>query len=357
MLLGGGVWTGCTARKAAAPEVAAAGPYVGAQACAECHAEIFRSQSATSHARSLRPARAAEFADPQAVRVRDPQTGLEYGFRTRGETVEQVRYRDGRKEGAVPVEFLLGSGHHGISPMSRTEGGWRYLPLTYYAHQGWDLSPMHGLGSVALSGKNADGWPVSSAELQKCWSCHSTHLEYSGSELAPERSELGIRCESCHGPGRAHVEAARKKAPDLAIQNARRWPTESFMALCQQCHNETATVEGTLMGISSDPADPGTVKYHVYGLEQSRCFRESRGAMRCTTCHDPHRNAETSAAYYEERCRGCHQPVAPAKTACKAGQTAKCLSCHMPKVQVEKFTTFADHWIRARSPFVKTLRR
>jgi hypothetical protein len=330
---------------------------VGAAICAECHRDIEARQAATSHARTLRRASPAEFVGASAVRVRDPQTGREYGFRTEGASVEQVRYRDGREEGNAPVEFLLGSGHHGISPMCRSAEGWRYLALTYYAHQGWDLSPMHGLDSASLTGKNADGWPVSSSELQKCWTCHSTHLEFDGNEVNPERSELGIRCESCHGPGRAHVEAARHRSKDLCIQNPAHWPTESFMALCQQCHNETATVEGTLMGISTDPADPGTVKYHVYGLEQSRCFRESSGKLRCTSCHDPHRNAETQPAYYETRCRGCHGGGASMARACKAGQKSDCLPCHMPKVQVEKFTYFSDHWIRARSPFVRKAAR
>jgi hypothetical protein len=236
--------------------------------------------------------------------------------------------------------------------MTRDTKGWRYLTLTYYAHGGWDLSPMHGLNPASLEDKGEAGWPVSPADVQKCWSCHSTRLEFDGSELAPERSELGVRCEGCHGPGRAHVEAVRAKAPDLAIQNPAKWSSESFAALCQQCHNETATVEGTMLGISDDPRDPNTVKYHVHGMKQSACFRKSNGKFSCSTCHDPHDKSETSPAFYEARCVTCHQPQTAGKVDCSAGHRTGCLTCHMPKVEVAKYTRFADHWIRARSPFV-----
>jgi hypothetical protein len=123
------------------------------------------------------------------------------------------------------------------------------------------------------------------------------------------------------------------------------------MALCQQCHNETATLEGTLMGIPDDPADPSVVKYHVHGLQQSRCFSQSNGALRCTTCHDPHGNSESDPAYYQARCLSCHAPKTAKQVSCPVEPSGDCLPCHMPKVEVEKYTRFADHWIRARSPF------
>ena len=347
-------WAGCSRPASSPVNPAPKSSFVGARACAECHAEIFAKQAETPHARTLRPASvdAPEFEHAERARQTHPDNGLEYRLEQRAGQWHQVRFKDGKELGAIPVGFLVGSGTHGTSPMSRGANGWLYLALTYYAHGGWDISPMHGLDTASLEDRELDGWPVRDSEMQKCWGCHATRLEFAGSEVAPERSELGVRCESCHGPGRAHVEAARRKLPDLAIQNPGKWKAESFMALCQQCHNETATLEGTLMGISEDPADPNTVKYHVHGLEQSRCYQQSAGRMTCITCHDPHGKSETLPAFYEARCTGCHQPGRPDQVACKAGKRSNCLTCHMPKVEVEKYTHFADHWIRARSPFV-----
>lgn len=347
-------WAGCV-RPASPPAAKPETAFVGAQACAECHADIFNKQSGSPHARTLRSVTAAdaEFANATEVRKTNPDNGLEYRLENRDGRWCQVRFKDGREQGFIPVQFLVGSGVHGVSPMSRDAAGWMYLALTYYAHGGWDVSPMHGLETASLEDRGADGWPVRAGELQKCWGCHSTRLEFTGSEVAPEKSELGVRCESCHGPGRAHIAAARAKSQDLAVQNPGKWSTQSFMALCQQCHNETATVEGTLMGISEDPADRNTVKYHVHGLQQSRCFQQSKGAMTCVTCHDPHGKSETQAPFYEKRCIECHDPRTAGQVTCGAGQTQNCLPCHMPKVEVEKYTHFADHWIRARSPFAQ----
>jgi formate-dependent nitrite reductase cytochrome c552 subunit len=107
-----------------------------------------------------------------------------------------------------------------------------------------------------------------------------------------------------------------------------------------------------MLGISDDPRDPNTVKYHVHGMKQSACFRKSNGKFSCSTCHDPHDKSETSPAFYEARCVTCHQPQTAGKVDCSAGHRTGCLTCHMPKVEVAKYTRFADHWIRARSPFV-----
>lgn len=365
MLLGGMalgavcLWAGCSHPEPTPPVAQAQSEYVGSKACAECHAEIFEKQSKSHHALTLRPA--GEEVDGQVsisnVRLKRPQSSTEYGLERRNGELFQVRSENGQEASALRLDYLLGSGHHGITPMAKTATGWHYLVLTYFAGRGWDFSPMHGLSEASAQSGNKDGWPVMTEEIAKCWGCHSTHLDYAGSEIAPERSELGVRCESCHGPGRGHVARVRGGTGDLAIQNPRKWSSENFMALCQQCHNETATVEGTLMGIPDNPADPGIVKYQVHGLEQSRCYEGSAGKMRCTTCHDPHGDTVTEPAYYEAKCLSCHAGAAKKQTACPVNPRTGCLPCHMPKVQVEKHTQFADHWIRARSPFAPKSKR
>lgn len=327
--------------------------YVGSHACAECHQEIFNRQASSNHALTLRPTPEgwAEDKVPPGFKLTDPGTGLVYQLLDPAGKVRQAVLQDGKEIASAGLDLLLGSGHHGVSPMSFDGSTWRYLSLTYYAKHGWDFSPMHGLGDAAARQKNATGWPVAPDELEKCFGCHSTRLAFDGSRLDMQRSELGVRCESCHGPGRAHVEAVRSRTQDIAIPNPSKWATESHMALCEQCHNETATLEGTLFGIPDDPASPQAVKFHVHGLRKSRCFTEAGGKLRCSTCHDPHGNSETDASFYEARCLSCHASNDPKTEACPVSPKKGCLPCHMPKVQVEKYTHFADHWIRARSPF------
>lgn len=353
-------WAGCALHSPSAPQQATTpepppSPYVGAEVCGECHAEIFRKQTASHHALTLRPM-VADWAkgtfSPQ-VHLNDPDTKTDYRLEERNGSFWQVLSRNGAEIGSARFDYLLGSGHHGVSPMSFDGNTWHYLALTYYAKGGWDFSPMHGGGDKAERLKNVIGNPTPVSELEKCFQCHSTRLEFNGPTLNLQRSELGVRCESCHGPGREHVEAARAKSRDLAINNPRQWSSESFMALCQQCHNESSSLEGLQLGIPTDPNSPKAVKFHVYGVEKSACYRKSNGAFRCTTCHDPHSSTVSDPKYYEQRCLSCHTAGVEKQKACPVNPRTDCLTCHMPKVEVEKYTKFADHWIRARSPFVK----
>lgn len=359
-LLAACVWAGCTGGKSPAPVApvspAASGEtYAGSEACAECHPEIYARQVRSNHALTLRatPGDWLQARTPKPVRLKDTETGLEYTLDPGYGSGRQLVLKGDEVVAEANLDYLLGSGHHGVSPMSFDGSTWRYLSLTHYAAHGWDFSPMHDLGDAEARRKNAQGWPVSAEEVEKCFGCHSTRLAFQGPALDTTRSELGVRCESCHGPGKAHVEAARRKTADLAIQNPRKWSAENYTALCEQCHNETATLEGTLMGIPDDPASPSTVKYHVYGLGKSRCFTESDGRLRCSTCHDPHASSETRPAFYEAKCLSCHSGGAADRKPCPVNPRSGCLPCHMPKVKVEKYTYFADHWIRAKSPFAK----
>ncbi|MGV3720902.1 MAG: multiheme c-type cytochrome [Actinomycetota bacterium] len=348
------VWAGCT--RIAPPPAASqqhTGPYVGSAACQSCHPEIFEKQSATHHALTLAPMYAGWPGSkiPSDFQLLDRATNIRYGLATRHDGLYEILSREGKEIGSARIDYLLGSGHHGVSPMTFDGVEWRYLALTYYASHGWDFSPMHESTDPQIREQHPTGLPVSIAELRKCFGCHSVRVEFAGSQLDPEKTELGVRCESCHGPGQSHLEAVRNKSADLAVNNPGKWSTESFMALCEQCHNETATLDGTLFGIPKDPNSPQLAKYQIYELEQSRCFVKSGGKMRCTTCHDPHGDTEPSPEFYTGKCLGCHQPSTPAQTACPVNPKDQCTSCHMPKVQVEKYTRFSDHWIRARSPF------
>jgi len=94
----------------------------------------------------------------------------------------------------------------------------------------------------------------------------------------------------------------------------------------------------------------------AYRLRKSRCFLESKGALTCLSCHDPHRKlpaGEEAKSYYSGQCRHCHEPVISTLVAQgKHPDAADCVSCHMPKRRTEDVVhaLITDHFIQRKVP-------
>ena len=86
-------------------------------------------------------------------------------------------------------------------------------------------------------------------------------------------------------------------------------------------------------------------RFPSVGLLQSKCYTASQGALRCTTCHDPHARVTHDAAVYQNACLSCHKTT-PQKT-CSVSPQSGCVACHMPPREVGRGLKFTDHWIRA----------
>src|SRR5262249_13251981 len=96
-------------------------------------------------------------------------------------------------------------------------------------------------------------------------------------------------------------------------------------------------------------SDPGAIRFQATTLTWSRCYTQSRDTLDCLTCHDPHRNAQTSPAFYESKCLDCHGPQAP--TRCPVNPRRDCIGCHMPTIRgAVPHAMFTDHDIRIHHP-------
>ena len=72
-------------------------------------------------------------------------------------------------------------------------------------------------------------------------------------------------------------------------------------------------VELEIFLCSKSTAEPDSIRFQATTLTWSRCYAQSRGELDCVTCHDPHRDAETSASFYEVKCLDCHGPTAASR--------------------------------------------
>ena len=186
-----------------------------------------------------------------------------------------------------------------------------------------------------------------------CLECHT--ITVPAGSLKTERRFFGVGCETCHGPGSAHIAAAKAKSKDLAIEDLGKLSPREQNERCGKCHRAFDGIGHGGIEVTM------TNRFQAYGLMQSPCFEKSGETISCMTCHDPHSNVDTNRRNYDLVCMNCHSPGAPsappevpserAKHVCPVKPNAACTTCHMPERPVfpksNISTDMADHLIWA----------
>jgi tetratricopeptide (TPR) repeat protein len=334
-------------------------PLTGSGRCVECHATIARAQRGSRHARTFFPAAELDRLDLPASSLADrcEPTVTHTLRRVEGRGLHQETRVAGKFLRAV-VAYAFGSGDRGLTLVGRDEAGRaRELRLSYYPHaagSAWDVTAGQSPRPDQL--EEYLGRPLTEDSVRRCLLCHVTDPRAAREMSGPGASDRGIGCERCHGPGGNHLLAIQAGFPDPSIARPGLAQGSRLVALCAQCHSPR--------GRKVTPDDPTSVRFQGTTLTWSRCFTESHDALDCVTCHDPHRDAETSAAHYEAQCLSCHagaaRPAPPAagpgptdpgedspRTTCPVNPTRGCIGCHMPAVSgIVPHASFTDHFIR-----------
>jgi len=359
------------------------------QICATCHGDIAESFHRTGMGRSLyRPASLNRIEDYSSNNtIYNRRSDSYYRMVERNGAFYQQRYQlgpDGQKINALEerVDYIVGSGDQARSYLHRdAEGRLIELPVTWYTegHGYWQMTP----GYDQLLQKDFHG-----AISQGCLFCHDAYPRSSAGENVIESGEPvfpatipeGVDCQRCHGPGKAHVQAAtnaNSSASEIrnAIVNPARLSRDRQLEVCMECHLSTSRSQDDNVSrrfgrdiFSYGPGQP-LADYKLYfdwaGNEQrknnfdivdaayrlsfSACFRNS--TMTCLTCHDPHveEHGQAAESRYIKVCEGCHQLVRHT-TVLPAG--ASCISCHMPKrrSQYAVHIVLTDHYIQRNKP-------
>lgn len=314
--------------------------YAGSAACAECHPALARAQDPTHHAQALHDASQVEARTPlpEPKWVPDPQVSVAYRITRHGEQLG-VEGQAGPNQEWQPVQWAFGSGHQGITFVGKTSDNlYVESALTYYRHTGWDFTVGFLGNPPEERQQHPTGHRLTATEIYDCFHCHSAGARQSPSGVVLDGMEQGVRCESCHGPGAAHIQAARAGRPHEGIQSLLTLSARDSVAACAACHRST-----TPRGLRPD--DPVVVRFAPVGLQQSRCFRESGNRLSCVTCHNPHEDASRDTTTYNAVCGSCHG-AQPAQKLCPVQPRGDCVSCHMPKQIIQRNSIFTDHWIR-----------
>jgi hypothetical protein len=320
--------------------------YIGAAACAECHASQSATQPATSMART-----ASRASDSDVLRARNRLTfqrgSYAYQIATAGrQSVYSVT--DGSRSASAPLTWAFGVGKVGQSFLFERGGTFHEARVSYFdAVHALDLTPARAM-DAPKDVAEAMSRPVGGAEVRRCFACHTTAPTAAGA-FEPGAATPGVTCEACHGPGRRHVDAMRQRriadGRNAILNPARLEPADS-VDFCGACHATFWDVKlAGEQGIAALRSQP-------YRLLSSRCWNAGDPRIACTSCHNPHQPLAREAGAYDARCLSCHADAGAASSreraaaACTVGKT-NCVSCHMPKYEVrEMHHDFTDHLIR-----------
>lgn len=196
--------------------------------------------------------------------------------------------------------------------------------------------------------------------------------------------DIGIRCESCHGPGSRHRDEAMGKSDAVVLTKGATQPanakyiinpkllgSDRVAIICGRCHQSASIADGAHAypppGISRDQfvklytrpdaKGPALTKLWPDGIHEvggheglaysnfirSKHYRNSRILVTCVDCHDMHGGAKFRAALPNDPddassplCQRCHERDVATHVTDKlgspmAGASLSCTQCHMAK--------------------------
>ena len=395
--------------------------FAGSGACAECHSRRQQSWYATYH-RTM-----TQEAGPSSVQGRFDGRSLDYyGMRVRpvrengGYFFDYYDLESGQRLNRISVDRTVGSNRYQQYLTFIPQDG-SYVRLHYLWHN-QDQRWVH-MNAAFLGPDGRDFDQHVAVWNQNCIFCHNTgprpgmtnygelkERAARGEAVDVSRdgryesnvAELGISCESCHGPGAEHAERARgfwagivmrlMPGRDPSIVNPVRLDAERGTDICAQCHAQRMPLDSDSLrqwmetgpsfraGLnlldhvapvfrhSRAPIDgqeemfknrfwrdgtPRLTAYEYQGLSQSQCYQEA--ALSCMDCHSMH--AGDPAGQITERnrtnaaCQRCHQDLRSEDALAEHSRHppessgSLCYNCHMPQVNYGVMAIHRSHRI------------
>jgi len=356
--------------------------YVGSETCAQCHAQAHEKWQESHHFHAM------ELPTEKTVRADFNDSTFEnYGitskfYRSDEKFMVETENEEGEMQ-SFEVAYTFGWDPLQQYLVKFPDGRLQVLPTC------WDVEKKqwyHIYPDEKISSSDPLFWTRSLQNWDHmCADCHSTNLhkefDFSSQTFATKYSEINVACESCHGPGREHVEHARSgmgwegaSTYLLADVNS---SNVAQIESCAKCHARRSMVHpyhhagdrflDYFLPEVTQPWSPEmqAPTYHVDGqiddevyvygsYIQSKMFHQG---VKCTDCHDAH---TTKLYHYDNQlCTRCHQPDDknpagydnPGHHFHEMGTAgASCVECHMPHKNYMVIDDRRDHSIRIPRP-------
>jgi len=360
---------GCESQNKSEDESITLITYVGSETCKSCHVDAFADWQTSDHYKAM-----AHAADSTVLGDFDDATFEADGVKSRffkkdGKFFIHTEGEDGRYKdfevkftfGHFPLQQYLIEFPNGRLQATRLswdsrEGRWfNQYSGEKIPHNDW----LHWTG-------NGQNWNT------MCASCHSTDLK-KGYDFASDSyhttfNEINVGCESCHGPGSAHVALAKKENYKTGNHSTfiygKGGSNTDQLKSCAPCHARKSDISANPMHskewmddyipqlISNDFyfAD-GQIKeedFEYGSFVQSKMYHNG---VKCSDCHNPHSgrlNMEGNA-----QCMSCHEPKYNSSQHHfhkELSEGAQCVNCHMPAKTYMGNDHRRDHSFRIPRP-------
>lgn len=356
--------------------------FAGSETCKECHPKEYRLWANSTHGKAG--------GEPGKVRIIAKFNGQPLYFKDavvtpsvneNGDYIFTVE-QSGQPAQIIKVDAVVGGGHMvgGGTQSFFTrfpDGSLRFLPFDFIRKENiWFVQLRAGKNWVPISRDIAlsdlEQWPPhrmlgTQEGTSNCQNCHGSQilLEYFPAEkqYRTRYQTLQINCESCHGPGKKHIELIKSpnaaELTDIGMEPLAALSKDQSLVVCFQCHAVKDPLRDSYLPgdnlenffslklplLGSEPYLPdGRVRLFAY--QQNHLFSDCyiNGSMACGDCHDPHSQTyrdvfgkPLQGKFDNGQCTGCHaskgrEPQLHSHH--KAGSEGNlCTSCHMPFLQ------------------------
>lgn len=381
--------------------------YAGAEACRDCHKEQYDLWKTSTHGLAG--------GTPDSVQIiSNYDSILKYGDAIVTPSFKnnykfQVELSGGQKLN-YNVDAVVGGGHM-IGGGTQTyfskfpDGTFKFLPFDYsHTDSTWFSQIKKNNTWIPVQDElflaELSEWPPhrilgTNDNFANCQNCHGSQIQVTYNEKKKEFetkfTSLRINCESCHGPGKRHIELmlpdSVAKSEEIGILSFATASKDESLNICFQCHAVKDQVQKNYLSgdlerleeyfslkmpiIATRPyLEDGRVRKFAY--QQNHLFSDCylNGSMTCVDCHSPHSNQYRDingrileGKFDNDQCLSCHPSKAknPEEHSYhKPDSTGNlCVTCHMPFLQsknVGDHITFgrSDHTIPIPRPSFDT---
>jgi len=371
--------------------------YVGAQACASCHAKETQAWQQSHHAQAMQLANDTTVLGHFDGALKQDGTVASffkrdhaYFVKTDGPDGKPGEFEVKYTFGVYPLQQYLVAFPDGR--LQALRASWDTRPATDGGQRWFNLYP-----GEHIDAHDTLHWTRLNQNWNyMCADCHSTNVQrnydLASNTFKTSWSEINVACEACHGPGSRHMAwssaSEEKKRTDSTMGltialNERKdmhWipnpasgnpvrstplSTHREVETCAVCHSRRGIIAkdtaptGRLMD-THDPVLLTEGRYHADGQQldevyvyasflQSRMYAKG---VTCSDCHEPHTGK--TRAQGNALCESCHTPAVydtAQHTMHKEGTAgSQCVACHMPSKNYMVINARPDHSIRVPRP-------